>query len=74
MNPDHSENVKWPFSLSHNRMQDGGWARQQSGMYPLYSLGVTLNVSCRVERDVPIATAMAGVDMRLNAGAIRCVN
>jgi len=47
------ENVKWPFALSHNRMQDGGWARQQS------------------VRDVPLATAMAGVDMRLNAGAIR---
>lgn len=47
------ENVKWPFALSHNRMQAGGWARQQS------------------MRDVPIATAMAGVDMRLNAGAIR---
>ncbi|WP_428484750.1 oxalate decarboxylase family bicupin [Rhodopila sp.] len=21
-------NLKWPFSLSHNRLQDGGWARQ----------------------------------------------
>ncbi|CAE6380933.1 unnamed protein product [Rhizoctonia solani] len=25
------ENVKWSFSLSHNRVQDGGWARQQNG-------------------------------------------
>lgn len=25
-------NAKWPFSLSHNRLQTGGWARQQNGM------------------------------------------
>lgn len=24
-------NAKWPFSLSHNRLQTGGWARQQNG-------------------------------------------
>ncbi|KAB5590059.1 Oxalate decarboxylase [Ceratobasidium theobromae] len=47
------ENVKWPLGLSHNRLQDGGWARQQ-------------NI-----HDMPIATAMAGVNMRLKAGAIR---
>ncbi|CAE6452468.1 unnamed protein product [Rhizoctonia solani] len=47
------ENVKWPMAISHNRVQDGGWARQQ-------------NV-----HDMPLATAMAGVDMRLKAGAIR---
>ncbi|KAB5590672.1 Oxalate decarboxylase [Ceratobasidium theobromae] len=47
------ENVKWPLGLSHNRLQDGGWARQQ-------------NV-----HDMPIATTMAGVNMRLKAGAIR---
>ncbi|PFH51095.1 hypothetical protein AMATHDRAFT_3360 [Amanita thiersii Skay4041] len=23
-------NAKWPFSLSHNRLQDGGWARQEN--------------------------------------------
>ncbi|KAH8100799.1 oxalate decarboxylase [Cristinia sonorae] len=46
-------NVKWPFSLSHNRIQTGGWARQQ-------------NV-----QQLPIATSMAGVNMRLEAGAIR---
>ncbi|KAF8712316.1 Oxalate Decarboxylase, partial [Rhizoctonia solani] len=46
-------NVKWPFSLSHNRVQDGGWARQQ-------------NV-----HSMPIATTMAGVNMRLKAGALR---
>ncbi|KAJ1303086.1 hypothetical protein OPQ81_011287 [Rhizoctonia solani] len=46
-------NVKWPFSLSPNRVQDGGWARQQ-------------NVD-----SMPIATTMAGVNMRLKAGAFR---
>ncbi|EEB99664.1 hypothetical protein MPER_00618 [Moniliophthora perniciosa FA553] len=24
-------NVKWPFSFSSNRIQTGGWARQQNG-------------------------------------------
>ncbi|KAG8729170.1 hypothetical protein FRC11_009362 [Ceratobasidium sp. 423] len=47
------ENVKWSFALSHNRVQDGGWARQQN------------------EHDMPLATTMAGVDMRLDAGGIR---
>ncbi|KAG8684273.1 hypothetical protein FRC11_012379 [Ceratobasidium sp. 423] len=47
------ENVKWPFALSHNRVQDGGWARQQN------------------EHDMPLATTMAGVNMRLDAGGIR---
>ncbi|KAI0756102.1 oxalate decarboxylase [Daedaleopsis nitida] len=46
-------NAKWPFALSHNRLQTGGWARQENA-------------------DVmPIATSMAGVNMRLDAGAIR---
>ncbi|KAI8980152.1 oxalate decarboxylase [Trametes punicea] len=47
------QNAKWPFALSHNRLQTGGWARQQ-------------NVDV-----MPIATSMAGVNMRLEAGAIR---
>ncbi|KAJ3798155.1 oxalate decarboxylase [Lentinula aff. detonsa] len=46
-------NSKWPFSMSHMRLQTGGWARQQN-----------------VEM-FPIATSMAGVDMRLEPGAIR---
>ncbi|TFY69233.1 hypothetical protein EVG20_g3233 [Dentipellis fragilis] len=46
-------NAKWPFGLSHNRLQTGGWARQQ-------------NIEV-----MPIATEMAGVNMRLEAGAIR---
>lgn len=46
-------NAKWPFSLSHNRLQAGGWARQQ-------------NVDV-----LPVATETAGVNMRLDVGAIR---
>ncbi|KAK7691348.1 hypothetical protein QCA50_004744 [Cerrena zonata] len=46
-------NSKWPMILSHNRIQTGGWARQQ-------------NVDV-----LPIATSLAGVDMRLEPGAIR---
>ncbi|KAI0312714.1 oxalate decarboxylase, partial [Amylostereum chailletii] len=46
-------NAKWPMSLSHNRLQTGGWARQQ-------------NVKV-----MPAATEMAGVNMRLEAGAFR---
>ncbi|TFK84078.1 oxalate decarboxylase [Polyporus arcularius HHB13444] len=52
---DHGEfmNAKWPFSLSHNRLQTGGWAREQ-------------NVNA-----MPIANSIAGVNMRLEPGAIR---
>ncbi|KAF9531104.1 oxalate decarboxylase [Crepidotus variabilis] len=46
-------NAKWPFSLSSNRLQTGGWARQQN-----------VNV-------MPFAQNLAGVNMRLEAGAIR---
>ncbi|KAJ7875463.1 oxalate decarboxylase [Mycena leptocephala] len=29
-------NAKWPFSLSHNRLQTGGWARQENvGVMPI---------------------------------------
>ena len=32
------DNYKWPFSLSHNRIQNGGWSRQQNGIcYPFTS-------------------------------------
>ncbi|TFK81301.1 oxalate decarboxylase [Polyporus arcularius HHB13444] len=47
------DNAKWPFALSHNRLQTGGWARQQT------------------VADMPIATGLAGVNMRLEKGAIR---
>jgi len=47
------QSAKWPFTLSHNRLQTGGWARQEN-------------------TDVmPIATSMAGVNMRLEPGAVR---
>ncbi|KST56931.1 oxalate decarboxylase [Methylobacterium sp. GXS13] len=46
-------NLKWSFSDSHMRLEDGGWARQ-----------TTL-------RELPISKAMAGVNMRLKAGAVR---
>jgi oxalate decarboxylase len=44
---------KYPFSVSHKRIEEGGWARQ-----------VTV-------QDLPIATTLAGVNMRLTAGGIR---
>ncbi|KAN0126105.1 oxalate decarboxylase [Lactarius tabidus] len=47
------QNAKWSFTLSSNRLQTGGWVRQQ-------------NVD-----SMPIATSMAGVNMRLESGAIR---
>lgn len=44
---------KYPFTYSHKRTQEGGWARQ-----------VTV-------QDLPIATTLAGVNMRLTSGGIR---
>lgn len=46
-------NLKFSFSLAHNRLEEGGWARE-----------VTV-------RELPIATTIAGVNMRLKPGAIR---
>ena len=46
-------NLKFSFSLAHNRLEDGGWARE-----------VTV-------RDLPVATSMAGVNMRLGPGVVR---
>jgi oxalate decarboxylase len=46
-------NLKFSFGLAHNRLQEGGWARQVTA------------------RELPIATTLAGVNMRLNPGAIR---
>ncbi|KAF9264373.1 oxalate decarboxylase [Marasmius fiardii PR-910] len=48
-------NAKWPFSFSKNRLQKGGWARQQNGIFSV----------------IPMLSDIAGVDMRLEAGAIR---
>jgi oxalate decarboxylase len=47
------EPFKYPFTFSHKRTQEGGWARQ-----------VTME-------DLPVATEIAGVNMRLTAGGIR---
>jgi oxalate decarboxylase len=46
-------NLKFSFAAAHNRLLDGGWARE-----------VTV-------RDLPVATTLAGVNMRLKAGAYR---
>ncbi|KAH8100811.1 oxalate decarboxylase [Cristinia sonorae] len=53
-------NAKWPFSLSHNRLQTGGWARQQT----IEDMPIAKD---REYRDIELA----GVNMRLEAGAIR---
>ncbi|HEY7418132.1 MAG TPA: oxalate decarboxylase family bicupin, partial [Ktedonobacteraceae bacterium] len=46
-------NLKFSFSNAHNRLENGGWARE-----------VTI-------RELPIATTLAGVNMRLKPGGIR---
>lgn len=81
-----SPNVKWPFSLSPSRLNTGGFARQQNSTFvslPATLLLMFLPISqpdayrhmyvfC-LERNtfVDMNLAMAGVDMRLEAGAIR---
>jgi oxalate decarboxylase len=45
--------LRWSFADSHNRLEEGGWARQTT------------------IRELPIATEIAGVNMRLQAGAVR---
>ena len=46
-------NLRWSFADSHNRLCEGGWARQTT------------------IRELPSATTLAGVNMRLKAGAVR---
>lgn len=46
-------NLKFSFGMAHNRLEDGGWARE-----------VTV-------RELPVATSLAGVDMRLGPGVVR---
>lgn len=46
-------NLKYSFANAHNRLSEGGWARE-----------VTM-------RELPIATTLAGVNMRLIAGGVR---
>ncbi len=45
--------LKWSFCDSHNRLQEGGWARQTT------------------VRELPVATELSGVNMRLTAGGVR---
>ena len=45
--------LRWSFADSHNRVSEGGWARQTTS------------------RELPSATEIAGVNMRLTAGSIR---
>ncbi|KAJ7146755.1 oxalate decarboxylase [Mycena epipterygia] len=38
-------NAKWPFSLSHNRLQTGGWARQENiGVMPMATSMASVNM------------------------------
>ena len=46
-------NLKWSFCDSHNRVSEGGWARQTT------------------IRELPSSPTIAGVNMRLTAGAVR---
>ncbi|MGB8937830.1 MAG: oxalate decarboxylase family bicupin [Candidatus Nitrosopolaris sp.] len=45
--------LKFPFSMAHNRLRDGGWARQVT------------------QRELPVSTQLAGVNMCLKPGGIR---
>jgi oxalate decarboxylase len=46
-------NLKFPFSMAHNRLQDGGWGRQVT------------------QRELPVSTQLAGVNICLKPGGIR---
>lgn len=46
-------NLKFSFSSAHNRLSEGGWAREVTA------------------RELPIATTLAGVNMRLTPGGVR---
>lgn len=84
----NSPNAKWPMSLSHNRLQTGGWARQQNGVCGcLFGMFIDSDLAhswCHADCNwyvVHVAwvresnsirrLAMAGVNMRLEAGAVR---
>ncbi len=46
-------NLRFSFADAHNRLEEGGWARQVTS------------------RELPIAAALAGVNMRLHPGGMR---
>jgi hypothetical protein len=68
-----SGNAKWPFSLSHNRLQTGGWARQQNGQCTEFPSLEPITDEILPVAVLPMATEMAGVNMRLEVGAVRSV-
>ena len=43
---DHGQvkNLKWPFSLSHVRLNDGGWSREQNGILLSFDINHNINV------------------------------
>jgi oxalate decarboxylase len=46
-------NLRFSFADAHNRLTDGGWAREVT------------------QRELPVATTLAGVNMRLRPGGVR---
>jgi oxalate decarboxylase len=46
-------NLRFSFSDAHNRLEEGGWAREVTA------------------RELPVATTLAGVNMRLTPGGVR---
>lgn len=54
-------NLKWPFSLSRMRLENGGWARQQTGMrHPSSSICTVYTKTYFLVKDVPTATDISG--------------
>lgn len=51
-------NFKWPFSLSHNKLKKGGWARQQNGEPT--NIFVSFSSIFYAADDMPIAKDLAG--------------
>ncbi|KAG5339786.1 hypothetical protein C0989_003586 [Termitomyces sp. Mn162] len=47
------ENLKWPFSLSHTRLSDGGWSRQQNGMSAYLGINRDINGEVRISTMTP---------------------
>ncbi|KAG7087189.1 hypothetical protein E1B28_013170 [Marasmius oreades] len=65
-------NAKWPFSFSKNRLQTGGWARQQNAQVMPIAKSRFLKLDRMIRSDrLSHNQDIAGVNMRLEAGAIR---
>ena len=66
-------NLKWPLSLSSNRLEDGGWARQGISLpcIPFQPRMLMRDVLIENVKSLPLATQMAGVQFRLLPGAYR---